>query len=68
MPFAFLVVLAHEAVEGRAAAVLGEAGIVVGVEFELASEGCGAFRWAHAPDSEGAYGILVAEGQEVGGV
>ena len=64
----FLVILAHEAVESGAAAVLGKAGVEVSVELELAGKGRGSFRWAHASDGEGAYGVLVAESQEVRGV
>ena len=66
MTFAFLVIFAHEAVESRAVAVLGKAGVEVGVEFELAGEGRGSLRRAHASNGEGAEGVLVAEGQEIG--
>ena len=48
--------------------VLVEAGVVVSVELELAGEGSGSFGGAHAADGEGAGGVLVAEGHEVGRV
>ena len=68
MTFAFLVIFSHAAVESGAAAVLGKAGVEVSVELELAGKGRGSFRWAHASDGEGAYGVFVAESQKVRGV
>ena len=62
---ALLVILAHEAVEGGAAAVLVESCVEVRVKLELAGEGCSSLGRAHAAAREGTDGVLVAEGQEV---
>ena len=67
MALSLLVVLAHKAVEGGAAAVLLEPGVVVRVELELARECRSSFRREHASDREGGNNVLIAEGQEVWG-
>jgi hypothetical protein len=63
--FAFLVLLACEGMEGAAAKVLVQAGIVIQVEDEIACQGGCALCRAHASDSEGDSRGLVAEVEEI---
>ena len=65
MAFAFLVLFTGKGVERSAAQVLAESGIVIRVEYQVARKCGGAFRGAHASQSEGDGSSLVSEREQV---